>query len=179
MIGTGDIKKGLNIVIDGKLYLIKDWQHTKVAQGLGKITMKLRDLREGHTIEYHCVAGAKFEKAILERNTAQYLYCDGDFYYVMDAKTFEQTPLTKDQLGDAVNYLKENMNLDLLTYKDEVVSVELPNFVELEVIEADPGNVTKPGKLETGLTIPIPLFVNQGDVIRVDTRTGQYLERVS
>ena len=186
MIGTGDIKKGLNIVIDGKLYLIKDWQHTKVAQGLGKITMKLRDLREGRTIEYHCVAGAKFEKAILERNTAQYLYCDGDFYYVMDAKTFEQTPLTKDQLGDAVNYLKENMNLDLLTYKDEVVSVELPNFVELEVIEADPGfrgdtaaNVTKPGKLETGLTIPIPLFVNQGDVIRVDTRTGQYLERVS
>jgi len=173
-------------VIDGKLYLIKDWQHTKVAQGLGKITMKLRDLREGRTIEYHCVAGAKFEKATLERNTAQYLYHDGDFYYVMDAKTFEQTPLTRDQLGDTVNYLKENMNLDILTYKDEVVSVELPNFVELEVIEADPGfrgdtaaNVTKPGKLETGLTIPIPLFVNQGDVIRVDTRTGQYMERIS
>ena len=184
MIGTGDIKKGLTIVIDGKLYQIVDWQHTKCAQGLGKIKMRLRDIREGRTLDYHCVAGAKFEQAILERSTAQFLYNDGDFYYVMDAKTFEQTPLTKEQLGDAVNYLKENMNLDILTYKDDVVSVELPNSVELTVVETDPGfrgdtanNVSKPGKLETGITIPIPLFVNKGDKIRVDTRTGEYLER--
>jgi len=186
MIGTGDIKKGLTIVIDGKLYQIVDWQHSKVAQGMGKIKMRLRDIREGRTLDYHCVAGAKFEQAILERSTAQYLYSDGDFYYIMDANTFEQMPLTKEQFGDAINYLKENMNLDILTYKDEVVSVELPNSVELEVTETDPGfrgdtatNVTKPGKLETGITIPIPLFVNKGDKIRVDTRTGQYLERVS
>jgi elongation factor P len=184
MIDTSELKKGVTLIINGVLYQVVECQQTRSAQGLAKMKLKLHDLRGAHTLEYTCVSGTKYERAILERSTAQYLYSDGDFYYVMDAKTFEQTPLTKEQLGDAVNYLKENMNLDVLTYKDEVVSVELPNSVELEVVETDPGfrgdtatNVTKPGKLETGLTIPIPLFVNKGDKIRVDTRTGQYLER--
>jgi len=186
MIGTGDIKKGLTIIINGKLYQIINWEHSKSAQRMANIKMRLRDLRDGHTIDYTCQAGTKFERAILDRHTVQYLYNDGDLYHFMDAKTFEQTQLSKEQLGDAVNYLIENMNLDLMVYKDEVVSVELPNSVELEVIEADPGfrgdtatNVTKPGKLETGLTIPIPIFVNKGDKIRVDTRSGEYLERVN
>ena len=186
MIGTGDIKKGLTIVISGTLYNIVDWQHIKSGRGSAQIKLKLRDLRGGHTIEYTCQSGEKFERAVLDRHTVQYLYNDGDFYYFMDSKTFEQTPLNQKTLGDATDYLKEGMNIDLLTYNDEVVSVELPNSVELEVIETDPGfrgdtatNVNKPGKLETGLTIPIPLFVNKGDKIRVDTRTGQYLERVN
>jgi elongation factor P len=186
MIGTGDIKKGLTIVISGTLYQIVDWQHIKSGRGSAQIKLKLRDLRGGHTIEYTCQSGEKFERATLDRHTVQFLYNDGDLYYFMDADTFEQTPLNKKTLDDAVNYLKEGLKIDLLTYKEEVVSVELPNSVELEVIETDPGyrgdtatNVNKPGKLETGITIPIPLFVNQGDRIRVDTRTGQYLERVN
>ena len=186
MIGTGDLKKGLTIALNGTLYQIVEWQHIKSGRGSAQIKLKLRDLRGGHTVEHTCQSGEKFERAILDRNTVQFLYNDSDFYYVMDSKTFEQTSLTKEQLGDAVNYLKENMTMDILTYKDEVVSVELPNSVELVVIETDPGfrgdtatNVNKPGKLETGITIPIPLFVNKGDKIRVDTRTGQYLERVS
>ena len=185
MISTGDLKKGLTIALNGTLYQIIDWQHIKSGRGSAQIKLKLRDLCGGHTIEHTCQSGEKFEHAILDRNTVQFLYSDADFYYVMDAKTFEQTPLTKAQIGDAINYLKENMNLDVFTYKDEVVSVELPNSVELTVVETDPGfrgdtaaNTTKPGKLETGFTIPIPLFVKQGDKIRVDTRNGQYLERV-
>jgi elongation factor P len=186
MIGTGDIKKGLTIVINGTLYQIVDWQHIKSGRGSAQIKLKLRDLRGGHTIEYTCQSGEKFERANLDRHTVQFLYNDGDLYYFMDADTFEQTPLNKKTLGDAVAYLKEGLKIDLLTYKEEVVSVELPNSVELEVIETDPGyrgdtatNVNKPSKLETGLIIPVPLFVNQGDRIRVDTRTGQYLERVN
>ena len=186
MIGTGDIKKGLTIALNGTLYTIVDWQHIKSGRGSAQIKLKLKDLRGGHTIEYTCQSGEKFERATLDRHTVQFLYNDGDLYYFMDADTFEQTPLNKKTLDEAVNYLKEGLKIDLLTYKEEVVSVELPNSVELEVIETDPGyrgdtatNVNKPGKLETGLTIPIPLFVNQGDRIRVDTRTGQYLERVN
>jgi len=186
MIDTGGIKKGLTIIINGTLYRVIDWQHSKCAQRMANIKMRLLDVRTGRSIEYNCQAGTKFEKAALDRHTVQYLYNDGDLYHFMDSQTFEQTQLTREHLGDAVNYLKENMNLDLMTYKDEVVSVELPNSVELEVIETDPGfrgdtatNVTKPGKLETGLTIPIPIFVNKGDKIRVDTRTCEYLERVS
>jgi elongation factor P len=184
MIGTGDLKKGLTIALNGTLYQIIDWQHIKSGRGSAQIKLKLRDLCGGHTIEHTCQSGEKFEHAVLERNTVQFLYSDADFYYVMDAKTFEQTPLTKKQIGDAVNYLKENMNMDVFTYNDKVVSVELPNSVELTVVETDPGfkgdtaaYATKPGKLETGFTIPIPLFVKQGDKIRVDTRTGQYVER--
>ncbi|RPI97188.1 MAG: elongation factor P [Spirochaetales bacterium] len=186
MIGTGDIKKGLTIALNGTLYTIVDWQHIKSGRGSAQIKLKLRDLRGGHTIEYTCQSGEKFERATLDRHTVQFLYNDGDLYYFMDSKTFEQTPLNKKQLGNAVDYLKENLILDTLNYNDEVVSVELPNSIELKVIQTDPGfrgdtatNVNKPGKLETGITIPIPLFVNQGDVIRVDTRTGQYLERVN
>lgn len=186
MIGTGDIKKGLTIALNGTLYTIVDWQHIKSGRGSAQIKLKLRDLRGGHTIEYTCQSGEKFERATLDRHTVQFLYNDGDLYYFMDSKTFEQTPLNKKQLGNAVDYLKENLILDTLNYNDEVVSVELPNSIELKVIQTDPGfrgdtatNVNKPGKLETGITIPIPLFVNQGDVIRVDTRTGQYLERIN
>jgi len=185
MIGTGDLKKGITIVINGTLYQIVDWQHIKMGRGSAQVKLKLRDIRGGHIIERGCQAGEKFERAPLDRHTVQYLYNDGDLYYFMDSETFEQTPLNKKQLGDAIDYLKENLTMDILTYNDEPISVELPNSIELKVVETDPGfrgdtaaNVNKPGKLETGLVIQIPLFVNVGDIIKVDTRTGEYLTRV-
>ena len=184
MISTGDLKKGITIELDGELYQILDWQHIKVGRGSAQVRLKLRDIRAGHTIERTFQAGEKFPRARLDRNTVQFLYNDGDLYYFMDSESFEQSTLSLEQVGDAVNYLKEGMTLDILTYKDEPINLELPNSVELEVVETDPGfkgntatASNKPAKLETGITIQVPLFVDKGDIVRVDTRTGAYLER--
>jgi len=186
MISTSDLKKGLVIELEGGLYQILDWQHIKVGRGTAQVRLKLRDIRAGHTIERTFQAGEKFNRARLDRHAIQFLYSDGDLYYFMDSESFEQTVLNREQLGDTINYLKEGMSLDILTYKDEPINVELPNSVELQVVETGPGfkgNTAtagnKPAKLETGITIQVPLFVNNGDILRVDTRTGQYLERVS
>lgn len=186
MIGTGDLKKGVTIEMDGVIYQIIDWQHIKMGRGSAQVRLKLRDIIGGHNIERTFQAGEKFTRARLERVSMQYMYNDGDLYYFMDSKSYEQIMLNREVLGDATDYLKEGLSLDVLYYKEKPISVELPNSVELEVMETDPGfrgdtatNVNKPAKLETGITIQIPLFVNVGDVIRVDTRTGQYLERVS
>jgi elongation factor P len=184
MISTGDLKKGITIELDGELYQILDWQHIKVGRGSAQVRLKLRDIRAGHTIERTFQAGEKFPRARLDRNTVQFLYNDGDLYYFMDSESFEQSTLSLEQVGDACNYLKEGMTLDILTYKDEPINLELPNSVELEVVETDPGfngntatASNKPAKLETGITIQVPLFVDKGDIVRVDTRTGAYLER--
>ena len=184
MISTGDLKKGITIELDGELYQIIDWQHIKVGRGSAQVRLKLRDIRAGHTIERTFQAGEKFPRARLDRNTVQFLYNDGDLYYFMDSESFEQSTLSGKQVGDAINYLKEGMSLDILTYKDEPINLELPNSVELEVVETDPGfrgntatASNKPAKLETGITIQVPLFVDKGDIVRVDTRTGVYLER--
>ena len=184
MISTGELKKGIAIELEGELYQILDWQHIKMGRGSAQVRLKLRDIRGGHTIERTFQAGEKFPRARLDRRAVQFLYSDGDLYYFMDAESFEQTMLSQEQLGNAINYLKEGMSLDILTYKDEPISVELPNSVELEVVETDPGFKgdtatagNKPAKLETGITIQVPLFVNNGDIVRVDTRTGEYLER--
>lgn len=186
MISTGELKKGITIELDGELYQIVDWQHIKMGRGSAQVRLKLRDLRGGHTIERTFQAGEKFSRVRLDRHAVQFLYNDGDLYYFMDSETFEQTMLGQEQLGDAINYLKEGMSLDILTYRDEPISVELPNSVELEVVETGPGFKgdtatagNKPAKLETGITIQVPLFMNNGDIVRVDTRTGEYLERVS
>jgi len=185
MIGTGDLKKGVTIELDGNIYQIIDWQHIKMGRGSAQVRLKLRDVRGGHNIERTFQAGEKFTRARLDRVGVQYLYSDGDLFYFMDSESFEQVMLNKEQLGDAIDYLKEGMTLDIMYYKEEPISVELPNSVELKVVETDPGfrgdtaaNVNKPGKLETGLVIQIPLFVNVGDIIKVDTRTGEYLTRV-
>ena len=184
MISTGDLKKGITIELDGELYQIIDWQHIKVGRGSAQVRLKLRDIRAGHTIERTFQAGEKFPRARLDRNTVQFLYNDGDLYYFMDSESFEQSTLIGKQVGDAINYLKEGMTLDILTYKDEPINLELPNSVELEVVETDPGfrgntatASNKQAKLETGITIQVPLFVDKGDIVRVDTRTGAYLER--
>ncbi|MBE0415495.1 MAG: elongation factor P [Dehalococcoidia bacterium] len=186
MISTGDLKKGLVIELEGGLYQILDWQHIKMGRGTAQVRLKLRDIRAGHTIERTFQAGEKFSRARLDRYAVQFLYCDGDLHYFMDSESFEQTMLNRARLGDATRYLKEGMSLELLFYKDEPISVELPNSVELRVVETGPGfkgdtatGGSKPAKLETGITIQVPLFVNNGDIVRVDTRTGEYLERVS
>jgi len=186
MIDTGDLKKGLTIELEGQLYHILDYQHIKMGRGSAQIRLKLRDLRAGHTIERTFQAGEKFLRARVDRHNVQFLYQDGDLYYFMDTESFEQNPLTKIQLGDAVNYLKEGLTLELLTYGNEAIGVELPNSVDLKVVETGPAfkgdtaqSGTKPAVLETGITIQVPLFVNIGDTIRVDTRSGNYLERVA
>jgi elongation factor P len=185
MISTGDLKKGITIELDKTLYQIMDWQHIKVGRGSAQVRLKLRDIRGGHTIERTFQAGEKFARARMDRHTVQYLYSDGDLFHFMDSESYEQIMLNREQLGDAVNYMKEGISLDILYYKEEPISVELPNSVELEVVETEPGfrgdtatNLNKPAKLETGITIQIPLFVDVGEIIRVDTRTGAYLERV-
>ena len=186
MIDSGELRKGIIIELEGKLYQVIDYQHIKLGRGSAQIRLKFRDIRSGHNLERGFQASEKFIRARLEYRKMQYLYNDGDLYYFMDEENFEQMPLTTSQLGDALNYLKEGMSLEILNYKDELVGVEMPTSVELRVTDtgsgfkgdtATAGN--KPAKLETGITIQVPLFVSNGDIVKVDTRTGEYLERVS
>ena len=186
MIDSGELKKGITIELEEKLYQVLDYQHIKVGRGSAMVRLKLRDIRGGHTIERSFQASEKFTRARLDSRPMQYLYNEGDLYYFMDEETFEQTPITTAQLGNILDYLKEGMSLEVSSYKGKLVGVELPIAVELEVVETGPGFKgdtatagNKPAKLETGITIQVPLFINNGDVIKVDTRTGEYLERVS
>ncbi len=186
MIDSGELRKGVTIELDDKLYQVMSYQHIKIGRGSAMVKLKMRDIRGGHTIERTFQASERFTRARLESRNMQYLYNDGDSYYFMDEKTFEQIPISSSQLGDVLDYLKENMSLEVSSYKGKLIGVELPITVELEVAETGPGfkgNTAtagnKPAKLETGITIQVPLFINSGDVIKVDTRNGQYLERVS
>ena len=185
MITSGELRKGITIELDGELYQVVDYQHIKMKR-TALVRLKLRDIRAGHTTERTFQSSEKFIRARLDYRSMQYLYNDGNLYYFMDEENYEQMPLSDTQLGDALNYLKEGMSLEVLSYKGELVGVELPTAVELEVVETGPGfkgNTAtagnKPAKLETGITIQVPLFINKGDVIKVDTRSGSYLERVS
>lgn len=185
MISTNDFRTGLTIEVDGEVYSVVEFQHVKPGKGSAFVRSKLKNLRTGGVIERTFRAGEKIPRAHLERREMQYLYREGDSYVFMDNETFDQVSLNEDQLGDNVKYLKENMNIYLLTHAGNLIGIELPNFVELAVVATDPGirgdtatGGTKPATLETGLVIQVPLFVEVGDVIRVDTRTGEYLERV-
>jgi elongation factor P len=184
MIGSGELRKGITIELDGKLYQVIDYQHVKMKR-TALARLKLRDIRDGHTVEQTFQSSEKFVRARLDYRSMQYLYNDGDLYYFMDEESFEQIPISAEQLGDALNYLKESMSVQVSSYKGELVGVELPITVELEVVDTEPGFKgdtatagNKPAKLETGITIQVPLFVNGGDRIKVDTRDGSYLERV-
>ncbi len=184
MIETGDLKRGSTIEIDGVLYSVIELDHIKMGRGSAQVRMKLRDIRGGHIIDKSVQAGTRFTRARVERQPAQYLYSEGDLHYFMNTETYDQFPVGKDMLGDALNYLVENAECNLMMYGDEAVGVELPAAVELKVTETDPwvrGDTaqggTKPAKLETGISVNVPLFINVGDVLKVDTRTGQYLER--
>ena len=184
MIGSGELRKGITIEHDGKLYQVVEYQHVKMKR-TALARLKLRDIRDGHTIEQTFQSNEKFVRARLDYRSMQYLYNDGDLYYFMDEENFEQMPLSASQLGDTLNYLKEGISVQVASYKGELIGVELPITVELEVVDTEPGfkgNTAtagnKPAKLETGVTIQVPLFINTGDVIKVDTRDGSYLERV-
>lgn len=183
MISGRELRKGIIIELEGKLYQVVEHQHIKMKR-TALARLKLRDIRDGHTIEQTFPSDEKFNRARLDFRSMQYLYNDGDLYYFMDKESFEQMPLSASQLGDTLSYLKEGMSLQVSSYKGELVGVELPITVELEVVDTDPGFKgdtatagTKPAKLETGITIQVPLFVDKGDIIKVDTRNGSYLER--
>jgi len=185
MINATELRRGVIIELEDKLYQVVDYQHVKMKRtALAKV--KLRDINAGHTIERSFQSDEKLVRARLDSLQMQYLYSDGELHYFMDTESFEQMPLTSSQLDNALDYLKEGNSVEVSSYKGEVVNIELPITVELEVTETDPGfkgdtatGGSKPAKLETGLTIQVPLFINQGDVIKVDTRTGTYLERSS
>ena len=185
MISGSELRKGIIIELDDKLYQVIDYKHVKMKRtALARV--KLREIRAGHTIEHTFQSDQKFTRARLDFQGMQYLFNDGDSYYFMDEETFEQTPISANQLGDAINYLRESMSVQVSSYKGDLVGVEMPITVELKVTETAPGfkgdtvsGGTKPATLETGITVQVPLFVNQGDVIKVDTRDASYLERVS
>ena len=186
MISTGDLKKGITIELEGTLYTIMDFAHIKMGRGSAQVRLKLRDVKAGHTIERTFQAGEKFARARLLRHSAQYLYADGDIHHFMNTATYDQIALNSDQLGDARQYLRENAICEVLIHGDQPIGVELPAAVELAVAQTDPwvkGDTaqggTKPARMETGITVHVPLFINSGDMIKVDTRSGQYLERVS
>jgi elongation factor P len=186
MISTGDLKRGVMFDMDGQLVSVMEFQHQKIGRGSAQVRMRLKNVRTGAIFDRTVQAGDKWPRVRLDHRTVQFLYREDDNFFVMDQESYDQFALTKDQLGDAVNYLKENMSFEVLSYENEPVDVELPITVELEVLETDPGfkgdtatGGNKPAKLETGVTIQVPLFVNTGDVVRVDTRTGSYQTRVS
>lgn len=185
MINATELRKGVIIELDDKLYQVVDYQHVKMKRtALAKV--KLRDINAGHTMERSFQSGERLVRARLDSRQMQYLYNDGELYYFMDQENFEQMPFTADKLGDTLSYLKEGNSVEVASYKDEVISITLPITVELEVAETDPGfkgdtatGGNKPAKLETGISLQVPLFINERDIIKVDTRTGTYLERSS
>lgn len=184
MISSNDFRTGLTIEVDGDIFAVVEFQHVKPGKGPAFVRCKLRNLRTSGVVERTFRAGEKLPRAHLEHREVQYLYREDDTCVFMDNESFEQSSLNLGQLGDNVKYLKENMNIYLLTYNGSLIGVELPNTVELKVVEADPGirgdtatGGTKPATLETGLVIQVPLFIDVGTTIRVDTRSGDYLER--
>ncbi|NLY39636.1 MAG: elongation factor P [Firmicutes bacterium] len=185
MISTNDFHTGLTIELDGDIYTVVEFQHVKPGKGSAFVRSKLKNLRTGAVTERTFRAGEKVPRAHLERKEMEYLYNSGEEYYLMDLESYEQMALSAAQMGDAVKYLKENEKLNVVMYQDKVIGVELPNTVELKVTATEPGvkgdtaaGGSKPATLETGLVVQVPFFINTGDIIRVDTRSGQYLERV-
>jgi len=179
------LRRGVVINLDGEIYRVLEYQHHKPGRGNAFIRTKLRNLRTGAIIDRTFLSGDEVQEVKLENRTVQYLYKDGDFYYFMDLETYEQPAVKAEALGDAVKYLVEGMTLELSFYENEPIEIELPVTVDLKVVETEPGvrgdtaqGATKPAKLETGLVIQVPLFINVGDVVRVDTRTGEYVTRV-
>ena len=183
-ISTADFKNGMGLKINGKYYTIVEFQHVKPGKGGAFVRYKIRDLKSGRVIDQTCNAGTKFENVQLITKEMQYLYNDGDSFYFMDNETYEQIPVSADFIGDSVKWFKENDNCQLLYADTELLGVQPPMFIEVEITETDPGfkgdtatNVTKPATVETGAEIKVPLFINPGDKIKIDTRTGEYLER--
>jgi len=185
MVTAGDFRNGVTFEMDGKVYQIIEFQHVKPGKGAAFVRAKIRNVIEGSVVERTFNPNDKFPTAFVERKEMEYSYSDEGLYYFMDPESYELVPVGSEDLGDNFKFVKENMVCKILSYKGKVFGVEPPTFVELEVTETEPGfkgdtstGATKPATLETGATIMVPLFVDQGDFIRVDTRTGEYMERV-
>ena len=185
MYSTTDFKKGLKIEIDGAPYTIVEFLHVKPGKGGAFVRTKIKNLMTGKVLDQTFRSGEKLKRPDLAEREMQFLYREGDNFYMMDNETYEQIALTNEQLGDSVLYLIENLNLQVLFFNQQPVAVEIPNFVELTVAQAEPGvkgdtasGGTKPATLESGAVIQVPLFINEGDQVKVDTRTGTYIERV-
>jgi len=184
MISAGDFRNGMCFEMDDQVYQVVEFQHVKPGKGAAFVRTKYKNVKTGSVVERSFNPNEKFEQAQLERRDMQYLYNDGDLYYFMDQETYDQLPIHGETIGDGIKFLKEEMICKIVSYKGEIFSVELPIVVELEITECEPGvrgdtanNVTKYATLETGAVVKVPLFVNQNEIIRVDTRTGEYLER--
>lgn len=185
MITAGEFRKGVTVEIDGQVWTIADFQHVKPGKGAAFVRTRLKNVMTGAVLEKTFNPTDKYPKAHIETKDMQYLYSDSDIYYFMDTETYEQLPLNFDQVEEAINFIVENDNVKVRFFKGSAFSVEAPNFVELAVTETEPGfkgdtatGATKPATLETGYKTNVPLFVNEGDRIRVDTRSGEYMERV-
>jgi elongation factor P len=185
MISTSDLRKGVAIELDGELWQILDYHHIKMGRGSAQVRIKLRNIKRGQTVERTFQAGEKWPRAQLDHRQVQFLYSDGSDYHFMEVESYEQFHLSAAQLEEAVNYLKDGTLLERTSYEGETIGVELPVSVELKVMETEPGfagdtqtGARKPARLETGLVVQVPIFVNEGDTIKVDTRTGEYLTRI-
>lgn len=186
MISAGDFRNGVTFEMDGNVYQIIEFQHVKPGKGAAFVRTKIKNIISGGVVEKTFRPTEKLPKAHIERKDMQYSYNDGDLYYFMDPETFDMIPIGKEQIGDALKFVKENDTCKILSYKGNVFGIEPPTFVELAITETEPGfagntatGATKPATLETGAVIQVPLFVDGSDIIRVDTRTGEYMERVN
>jgi len=184
MLSAGDFRNGLTFEMDGNVYTIVEFQHVKPGKGAAFVRTKIRDVINGGVVEKTFSPTEKFPTAYVERREMQYLYEDGDLYYFMDNETYEQLPINKSVLSDNFKFVKENMECKVISYKGNVFGVEPPLFVELQITKTDPGfkgdtatNATKPATLETGAEVRVPLFIEEGEMVRVDTRIGEYMER--
>ncbi|MBC8532892.1 elongation factor P [Yeguia hominis] len=184
MISAGEFRNGVTFELDGNVVSIVEFQHVKPGKGAAFVRAKIKNVITGAVTERTFNPNDKYPPAFVERKDMQYLYNDEGLYYFMDEETYEQIPINKSILGDNFKFVKENMICKVLSYKGSVFGVEPPNFVELQIVETDPGfkgdtatNATKPAKLETGAEVKVPLFIDNGEMIRIDTRTGEYMER--
>ncbi|MDD2261033.1 MAG: elongation factor P [Clostridia bacterium] len=184
MITAGDFRNGITFEMEGIVYQIIEFQHVKPGKGAAFVRAKIRNVKSGSIVERTFNPSDKFELARMEKKDMQYLYSDGDLFYFMDVETYDQIPLNRNQLGDSLKFVKENETVQILSYKGEVFGIEPPNFVVLEITHTEPGyagntaqGATKPATVETGAQIKVPLFINVGELVRVDTRTGEYMER--
>lgn len=185
MIMAGDFRKGVTVEIDGQVWTVVEFQHVKPGKGAAFVRTRLKNVMTGAVLERTFNPTDKYPKAHIETKEMQYLYSDGELYYFMDTETYDQLPLNHEQVEEAINFIVENANVNIRFYKGAAFSVDAPNFVELLITECEPGvrgdtatGASKPATLETGYKVNVPLFVNEGDRIRVDTRTGEYMERV-
>lgn len=185
MISTNDFHTGLTIELEGDIYTVVDFQHVKPGKGSAFVRSRLKNIRSGAVVEKTFRAGEKVPRALIERKEMEYLYNTGEEYIFMDTESYEQISLSLSQVEDNIKYLRENARLQVLFYQEKIIGVELPHFVELKVAETEPGfkgdtaaGGSKPAKLETGLVVQVPFFINEGDILKIDTRSGTYIERV-